>query len=73
VTIFSTDVVTTMDVHHQVDRLRILKTLSHDDSAMIYLALNSAIANYDQLNLVILHSAPANVSFFPLCLPVMEA
>ena len=72
-TIFSTDVVTTMDVHHQVDRLRILKTLSHDDSAMIYLALNSAIENYDQLNLVILPSAPANVSFFPLCLPVMEA
>lgn len=72
-TIFSTDVVTTMDVHHQVDRLRILKTLSHDDSAMIYLALNSAIENYDQLNLVILHSAPANPSFSRLCLPVTEA
>jgi len=41
-----------MDVHHQIDRLRILKGLSHDESALIYLALNSEIRTYDQVNLV---------------------
>ena len=51
-TIFSTEIVHTMDVHHQVDRLKILKFLSHDESALIYLALNSEIRTYDQLNLV---------------------
>lgn len=49
---FSTDVVTTMDVHHQIDRLKISKALTQDESALIYLALNSEIRNYDQLNLV---------------------
>jgi hypothetical protein len=52
VTIFSTDIVKTMDVNYQVDRLRILKGLSHDESALIYLALNSEIRTYDQINLV---------------------
>jgi len=45
-------VVTTMDVHHQIDRLKISKALTQDESALIYLALNSEIRNYDQLNLV---------------------
>ena len=52
---FSTDVVTTMDVHHQIDRLKISKALTQDESALIYLALNSEIRNYDQLNLVRRH------------------
>ena len=52
---FSTDVVTTMDVHHQIDRLKISKALTTDESALIYLALNSEIRNYDQLNLVRRH------------------
>ena len=42
-----------MDVHHQIDRLRIMKNLTPDESALIYLALNSAIEDYDQINLVI--------------------
>ena len=42
-----------MDVHHQIDRLRIMKNLTPDESALIYLALNSAIEDYDQVNLVI--------------------
>jgi hypothetical protein len=41
-----------MDVHHQLDRLKILKSLTHDESALIYLALSSEIRSYDQLNLV---------------------
>jgi len=41
-----------MDVHHQIDRLKMLKSLSHDDSAAIYLALNAEIRTYDQINLV---------------------
>lgn len=47
-----------MDVHHQIDRLRILKSLSHDEAALIYLALNSEIRTYDQINLVPHQSEP---------------
>jgi hypothetical protein len=54
--IFSTDIIKTMDIHHQLDRLRISKNLSQDDTAMIYLALNSEFKSYDQLNLVWLES-----------------
>jgi hypothetical protein len=50
--IFSTDIIRAMDIHHQLDKLRVLKNLSHDDSALIYLALTSAFKSYDQLNLV---------------------
>lgn len=42
----------TMDVHHQLDRLKIQKNLSLDDSAFIYLALHSEIESNDQINLV---------------------
>jgi len=41
-----------MDVHHQLDRLKVQKNLSLDDSAFIYLALHSEIESYDQINLV---------------------
>ena len=41
-----------MDIHHQLDRLRILKSLTHEDSARIYHALTSEIKTYDQINLV---------------------
>lgn len=50
---FSTDILETMDIHHQLDRLRILKSLSHEESAHVYLALSSEIKSYDQINLVL--------------------
>jgi hypothetical protein len=65
VTIFSLDVLKTMDLHHQMDRLRIPKSLSHDDSAFIYLALNTEIQTYDQMNLVPPHVTPTKPSYFP--------
>jgi hypothetical protein len=60
--VFSTDIVYTMDIHHQLDRLRILKGLTHEDSARIYLALASEIKTYDQINLVI--PPPTQVPLF---------
>jgi hypothetical protein len=51
--VFSTDILETMDIHHQLDRLRILKSLSHEESAHVYLALSSEIKSYDQINLVL--------------------
>jgi hypothetical protein len=51
--VFSTDILYTMDIHHQLDRLRILKSLSHEESAHVYLALSSEIKTYDQINLVL--------------------
>jgi hypothetical protein len=53
-----------MDVHHQVDRLRIMKNLTPDESALIYLALNSAIEDYDQINLVFVQSNLTYSSFY---------
>lgn len=50
---FSTDILHTMDIHHQLDRLRILKSLTHEESSHIYLSLSSEIKTYDQINLVL--------------------
>ena len=57
-----------MDIHHQLDRLRILKSLTHEDSARIYYALTSEFKTYDQINLVFpAHSIPANGSSCRQC------
>ena len=46
-----------------------MKNLTPDDSALIYLALNSAIEDYDQINLVSVDSNNFTNSSFSLPFP----